>query len=275
MSQPPDDRRPLPWEPAPPVGSVPAEPTEPTEQTGAPAEPVAMGPLLSSAPAAPSVAWTAPAATPTEVAPGLTYAGLVSRVVGYMIDGFIVTFVSAMIAGAAGVLPTDGTASTASLAGDVAYVGIGLAVGAAYYIVSWSGGRRATIGQRILAIQIGNAVDGRALTTAQAIRRWLGYGTWVALFGLIPALTGVAIIASLVWTLAVFVTTATSPTKQGLHDRFAGSMAVRPTAAGNGVAMACLAIVVVLVLLSLVSIVALVFLGGQVSQILSAVGTSI
>jgi len=42
MSQPPDDRRPLPWEPEWPAGSVPAEPTGSTDQTGAPAEPVAL-----------------------------------------------------------------------------------------------------------------------------------------------------------------------------------------------------------------------------------------
>ena len=35
-------------------------------------------------------------------------------------------------------------------------------VGMAYFVVSWTGGRRATIGQRIFNIQVGNAFDGRA-----------------------------------------------------------------------------------------------------------------
>jgi hypothetical protein len=78
-----------------------------------------------------------------------------------------------------------------------------------------------------------------------------------------------------VWMIVLLITTATSPTKQGLHDRFANSAVVRPTNAGNTAVVACLVIVLILVALTVLSIVALIFLGSQVSDILSSVGGSV
>jgi hypothetical protein len=66
-----------------------------------------------------------------------------------------------------------------------------------------------------------------------------------------------------------------SPTKQGLHDRFANTAVVRPATAGSGAAMACLVIAIVIALAALAAIIGLIFLGGQVSSILSAVGESV
>ncbi len=77
------------------------------------------------------------------------------------------------------------------------------------------------------------------------------------------------------WNIVLLITTATSPTKQGLHDRLANSAVVRPANAGNGLAYGCLAIVVALLVIAIVAIVGLIFLGGQVSSILSEVGESI
>jgi hypothetical protein len=82
-------------------------------------------------------------------------------------------------------------------------------------------------------------------------------------------------LAQLVWAIVLLISTTTSPTKQGLHDRFANSAVVRPAGAGTGLATTCLVVVIVLLLIGLASIVALIFLGGQVSAILSAAGESI
>ena len=76
--------------------------------------------------------------------------------------------------------------------------------------------------------------------------------------------------------IVLLITTATSPTKQGLHDRFANTALVSPSGQGaSGLAKACLIIVVVLFLLFVLSIVALILLGNQVSSILSEIGESI
>jgi hypothetical protein len=65
---------------------------------------------------------------------------------------------------------------------------------------------------------------------------------------------------------------------QGLHDRWAKSVMVRPesaTSTGGAWFATCLIFILVIGLLILVPIVALILLGGQVSAILSAVGASI
>ena len=81
---------------------------------------------------------------------------------------------------------------------------------------------------------------------------------------------------SAIWSLVLLITTATSPTKQGLHDRFANSALVRPSTAGDGLAWTCLIVLLILpIVIALIAIVALIGLGGQVSSILSAVGKSV
>ena len=149
-------------------------------------------------------------------------------------------------------------------------------VGFLYFVISWSGGRRATIGQRVFNIQVGNAFDGKALSLEQATRRWLGLGSWIGLFAIVPSLVGISGLIEILWVIVLLITTATSPTKQGLHDRFANTALVSPSGQGaSGLAKACLVIVVVLFLLFALSIVALILLGSQVSTILSEIGESI
>jgi uncharacterized RDD family membrane protein YckC len=262
--------------PADPAASAGLTSLDPIDPAVPPvATPAAGGPLLSSAPSAPAVAWATPAAAAAEVAPGLTYADTGTRVVGYIVDSILIGIIVSIVGGATGLLRMEVVDGITTPVGGLAYNVLGLVVGAVYFILSWSGGRRATLGQRLFKIQVGNAVDGRALTTEQAVRRWFGYGLWISLLAVTPTLSNISVLASAGWALTMLITTATSPTKQGIHDRIANSMAVRPTNAGNGAAMACLVIVGLLVILSVVAIVALIFLGGQVSSILSAAGESI
>ena len=80
----------------------------------------------------------------------------------------------------------------------------------------------------------------------------------------------------MIWSVVLLGTTITSPTKQGLHDRFANSAVVQPVGGGgNGIVFACLLIIGLGVLLTVIAFVALIVLGGQVSTILSSVGTSV
>ena len=200
----------------------------------------------------------------------------------YIIDLFLIGILTGIVAaivepvlGIRQSLPTPGQPATA-VASPLFYA-INAAIGAVYFILSWSGGRRATLGQRLLKIQVGNAFDGKALTTNQAVKRWIGLGAFLGLFSIIPsaAVVGAANLVQFIWVIVLLISTATSSTKQGLHDRFANSAVVRPSGAGSGVAMACLVLVIALLVISLLSIVALIFLGGQVSAILSEVGNSV
>jgi hypothetical protein len=109
-----------------------------------------------------------------------------------------------------------------------------------------------------------------------AFRRWLAMGSWVGMFAVLPLVGALASLALLGWQLVLLVTTASSPTRQGLHDRAAGSAIVQPASgSGNALVIGCVVIVAILAVTVLVSIVALVFLGGQLESILSAVGESI
>jgi uncharacterized RDD family membrane protein YckC len=232
------------------------------------------------------VGWAPAIVQRPEVAPGLTFSDTPSRIVAWFIDGILLFVLDLMISAvlqavgleSSGVRSLTGQSGGSSVAVYSTTNTLGtlatLAVSAAYFIGSWSGGRRATIGQRLLSIQVGNAFDGRALTLDQAIRRWLGLGEFIVLIGFVPGLSAAAGLW-VIWVIVLFITTATSPTKQGIHDRIANSAVVRPSTAGSSWAMACAVAAIALAVLALLSIVALIFLGGQVSTILSNVGESV
>ena len=287
MTQPPDERDPNAPEPAPPPieapgGEAPTQAWTPENTTfGAPPSPPPASPILSADPTpapGPTVAWSAPAPAPAVGAPGLTWADTPTRFVAYIIDSFLEAFIAIVVLSILGVAlagtSTDPVATTQSSG---IFYALAALIGAAYYILSWSGGRRATPAQRLFNIQVGDAFDGRALTTTQAVKRWVGLGGFLGLFSIVPsdAVLGAVNLIQFLWAIVLLISTVTSPTKQGLHDKFANSAVVRPAGAGTSAAIGCVIIVILLFVLAIVSIVALIFLGGQVSAILSAVGESV
>jgi uncharacterized RDD family membrane protein YckC len=262
------------WSPAPPAQPLTPPVGDPASSAPQPPPPTGQGALLSSAP----IGWGAPPPAAVEVAPGLTFASTTSRVVAYIVDMIILSIVFAIVGSI--VNPTtaridsfDELMATSTSPVDAVLT---LLIDAAYFVAFWTGGRRATIGQRLFNIQVGNAFDGRALSLEQAIRRWLALGTWLGVIGVVPGLFSVAALIGFLWLIVLLITTATSPTKQGLHDRFANTALVSPSGQGtSGLAKACIVIVGVLFLLFVGLAVALVLLGDQLSTILSEIGESI
>jgi uncharacterized RDD family membrane protein YckC len=236
------------------------------------------GPLLSATPTT-GAGWAQPAQPAVvgrEVAPGLVFSGTAARFAALVIDSFLLGLATSAISA------TIGSGSSFAQRGEVVWTTgdflasiLGVVINGAYFVAFWSGGRRATLGQMLFKIQVGNAFDGKPLTTEQAIRRWLGLGQFLSAFAFSFAAVGLIGVLSLVWSLVLFISTVSSPTKQGLHDRFANSAVVRQANAGDGLVYACLFVVFILPVLGLVAIVALIFLGGQVSEILSQVGRSV
>jgi uncharacterized RDD family membrane protein YckC len=229
------------------------------------------GPLLSATPATPvATGWAQPADLRREVAPGLVFSGTAARFVAYWIDALLLAVVSGIFTSTIGSgARFDSSGGLVWTTGDVIASILGVAINGAYFVGFWSGGRRATLGQMLLKIQVANAFDGKSLTLEQAVRRWLGLGQFLSLFAVSATAIGLIGLVSVVWTLVLFISTVTSPTKQGLHDRFANSAVVRPANAGNGLVYTCLFILVGLPIIALLAIIALIFLGGQVSSILS------
>jgi hypothetical protein len=128
---------------------------------------------------------------------------------------------------------------------------------------------------RVFGMQIGTPSDGSTLTLQQAVVRYLALGYPLGILAYVPGLGGLASLLFL-WYIVLLVSTAISPTKQGIHDRVARSAIVQPAdRTSNTVAIACLVIVVGFVLVSVLSVIALIFLGGQFEEILEEVGRSI
>src|SRR5204863_9920540 len=117
--------------------------------------------------------------------------------------------------------------------------------------------------------------DGRSLTVRQAVRRWLGYGSVLGLLAVVPTLARFAGLAQFAWALVLLVTAARSPTKQGLHDRFAQSALVRPARRSGGLAAACLIVLILIALFVIAVVVALIFLGSQIGPLTRPPGTTI
>jgi uncharacterized RDD family membrane protein YckC len=253
-AQPPAGPPPGPWGSSPPPLSPP--------------QPLAGGPLLSASPA-PTAAWVQASSAQHEVAPGLVFSGTPARFVAYLIDGFLLFIVAIVVAiafgASAGAAFGRGVSTTVGLVAGLMVV----VIDAAYFIGFWTT-RRATLGQMVLNIQVGNAFDGKVLTLSQASIRWFlltGLASVVQL--ILPAL---GILATLLWALVLLISTVSSPTKQGLHDRFAGSAVVRPVGASNALVWTCL---IVIVLLIVGPILLLASVGPQMSTILSSIGQSV
>jgi uncharacterized RDD family membrane protein YckC len=173
------------------------------------------------------------APTPSAPTSGLVYADVPNRVIAIIIDFFIlaVIFVIVGIVLAAVGLATGaiGTSGSSSAVGSIVGAIIGLVVGGGYFVYTWTS-MRATVGMRLLGMQVGNAGDGKTLTTDQAVRRYLalaGPGVIANFFSGFPVIGALLSLLSLGWVIYLLYTTANSPTKQGWHDVFANTQVVK------------------------------------------------
>ena len=180
--------------------------------------------------------WAAPP-PPIQAGPaGFVYADVPNRAIAYIIDAIIVGIVVGIInAILGGVGLQSATVEPGTLNISINIVGlivsaiIGAAVSAAYFVYMWTS-MRATIGMRVLGMQIGNAGDGKTLTMDQGLRRWLiiaAPGLLSQVLIVVPAIGFLLAIVSLGWFIYLVYTTAKSPTKQGFHDVFAHTQVVK------------------------------------------------
>jgi len=186
----------------------------------------------SPAPPPPASSWQAPPAPqPVQGIPGFVYADVPNRFIALIIDA-IVLFVFLVVVGvvlAVVGLKAGPTATNPGLVDGLVYAVITLALGAAYFVYSWTR-MRATVGMRALGMQVGNAFDGKTLTNDQAIRRYLALWGPSTLSGALSSISGIGGLISLIvfiYLVYLLYTTAKSPTKQGFHDVFANTVVVK------------------------------------------------
>ncbi len=275
--------------PAPPGPPVPPPVPQPVPPPAWAPPPAAPGYAPGSTP--PGMTWAPPDPGYRADEAGLRFADVLPRFVAWFIDILILALVGAALSSVFSVvilgsldwtslLSTGGAGFDAEAAGRIALVSFAAAVVATvvdfvYFAFQWSSGARATLGMRLLRLQIGNAADGRTLTLPEASRRWFAMGSWLDVLSTVPIVGVLASLGQLAWYIVLLVTTSSHPARQGLHDRFAGTAVVQTGPTGNSLLVGCLVIIGILGLFFVLAIVALIFLGGQVSTILDQVGTSI
>jgi uncharacterized RDD family membrane protein YckC len=217
-------------------------------------------------PAAP--AWQPPPDKPStqpEVpgAPGRYFAATVTRVAALLIDGILLAIISGIIyAIVAAFVPgpnvLDDPTRFSAVSPAVIVGGIGgLIVSFLYFYFSWRSAGKATPGQRVFKMQVGNAFDGATLTPRQISIRWLTlFGP--GLLAAVPALAGLGFLA-LIWDIVLLISVISSATKQGLQDRWAGSAVVATGPQNTGLAWGCLLVFIIgFVLLIALTVAALV-----------------
>ena len=212
--------------PSDPVGEQPAPP---------PAAPSAAPPPAAPPPSANT--WTAMSAPVTAGPAGYVYADVPNRAIAYIIDAIILAiigFIVAIVLGTIGLASVNlnvnsPTFGQYNFVAGLIFALIATAINGAYFVYTWTT-MRASPGQKVLGMQVGNASDGATLTMEQAIKRWIALGAPFSIAQALNPLPGLGVIiglASLGWFIALLVTTAQSPTKQGLHDQYANTVVVK------------------------------------------------
>lgn len=199
--------------------------------------------------------------TSDQLPPGLAFADTPSRIAAYVLDSFLLSALVSIPPALLGFYDYSYTGGAyPEPMSRAAFVGLTIfsfAMSAAYFLWFWTGGRRATPGQRVFGIQLGNAFDGRPLTMTQAIERWLAMGWWATLLILLPfiAVALLSYAVFVVWWVVLVISMILSPTKQGIHDRFARSALVRPAGQGNRWAVGCLWVLAIVTILEVAAVV--------------------
>lgn len=205
------------------TGMPPESPVSP-EEPAAPAAPPATPPATGWAATTEAQPRPGPAA-------GLAYASVPRRLVALIVD-IVLAFIAVIgIGSLAGVLLLLAGASfdANDPTTNIIYQVLALVVTAAYFVLAWRQ-RRATLGQLFLGLIVGNQDDGGKLSWRAAIIRYVALTLQpipAVVSLVVPGSSGLVGLLLIGWWIVLLVTTATSPTKQGLHDRWARSLVVR------------------------------------------------
>jgi uncharacterized RDD family membrane protein YckC len=202
---------------------------------------------------------------------GLVFADAYSRFAAYLLDGVVLAALTSIPPALLGLYDYSSTTYPPPPTPRATFIGttiFSIAIQAAYFLWFWTAGRRATPGQRVFDIQIGNAFDGRALTMTQAIIRWLAMGWWLEILVLLPFLSVAigAYAATAIWFVVIALSIVLSPTKQGIHDRLARSALVRPAGPTNRWAIGCVWLYVGVALFGLLMLALTVYLFNAIDR---------
>jgi uncharacterized RDD family membrane protein YckC len=169
---------------------------------------------------------------------GARGATLLKRTIAWIVDAVTITALAFLVVMASGALigPTVTFHPDAAALRDTVHVDAAMLilntilttlVSAAYVSVPLSrlGGSPA---QLAIGLRVTDENSGSMLTLGRALKRWIlvfpPFATIAAFTAGVAPLGGIAWIAAIAWYLVVAVTTASSPTVRGLHDRLLGDV---------------------------------------------------
>ena len=109
-----------------------------------------------------------------------------------------------------------------AVAGALVAVLAGLAIEGVYMVYFLSSPSGQTIGNRVAATRVRDALTGHIITRQQAVKRW----GLVALYGLLLPVGGVIMYVAFMAWLVDILYPLFSPRKQTLHDLYAGTIVV-------------------------------------------------
>jgi uncharacterized RDD family membrane protein YckC len=199
------------------------------------------------------------AGTPLDVS-AVRYAGVPERMVAYAVDIALVvmasmavgTLLAFAVLGAPWWLAPWSQPAARELPGNIErYLlyqvineAVALAIEVVYFVWLWTGRAGATCGMRVVRIRVADAASGQPIARAAALRRWVTMGSWIIVLVLLPGTLGdLAVLVFLAWLVLMVLVTMRSPTRQGLHDRFAGTVVLEPvTRPAHPLALGCLAL---------------------------------
>jgi uncharacterized RDD family membrane protein YckC len=189
----------------------------------------------SPPPTAPPVSWAKPEPVVVPGAAGFVYGDVPNRIFALIIDAIVLLVIASIIGVVLGIAGLSAgyfqssAGTTSSGAGLLVFAVVGALINALYFIFFWTRSR-ATPGMRALGLQVGNAFDGKTLTTNQAVRRAVALWGPTTVAQFLNSVSGIGSILSLlalIWVVFLLYSTAKSPSKQGWHDKFANSVVVK------------------------------------------------
>jgi len=170
------------------------------------------------------------------------FADIPNRAIALLVDVILLTLVAfvgaaivSLLAGPAVEFDTaaEGVGDAVELNHGVATLDacLSLVLSAGYFALSWVR-LNASPGQRLIGIRVAADGDRAGITAGQAMARWTALGAPFAVAAVLAtalSLNGVAIfgIPLAAWYAVLLITTARSSTKQGLHDRLAGTIVAK------------------------------------------------
>lgn len=167
---------------------------------------------------------------------GVALADFTDRAIAAFIDFLIIGIIGAIVASImTGILGEEllggifgVSVKVPSLMSSLATVVVMLIISAAYFVGMWTRMNGATVGMRVMKLSVRDASSGQMVSQGAAINRWLLLGAPAVLSSIYGWGIGVILgIVVFVYYLYLIYTTASSPTRQGLHDTYAKTVVAK------------------------------------------------